>query len=171
MSEATADIQPLVIAAINATGPRKVDEVEDGDEVTLVEETEENWVGRVSENARLIYSLINDDQSPVVKAVGRLSEAVKYVANVVEVKKEKSSNRALVTLETKPSKKNPEGKETVRTDRFDDGGRPMASKARSLIGRRVLVFKYMESATDGSGRDFRILVDIKDLGEAREFDE
>lgn len=37
MSEATADLQPLVIAAINATGPRKVEEVEDGDEVTLVE--------------------------------------------------------------------------------------------------------------------------------------
>lgn len=174
MSEETISVptQKIILEAIAlAGGKQTVDRADDEGEIVTVEETEDQWLGRVAENARTIYMVMNDKDSPVREALKRLEESTPYPANIVKVVKEKTSNRAVVHLETKPTKRNPEGRETLRTDRFDEGGRPLATMARNHAGRRVMVWKYMEPATDGSGEKYRILAHLKDLGEARPFSE
>lgn len=169
----TADIdqQAIALAAINITGPRQTfEEVdEDGDAIT-VEETEDQWKGRVAENAAAVYMLMHNDRSVVKRRIERLANSKAYPANIVGAKFEKASNRVIVELETKSSGDEDDGIETLRTDRFDEGGRAMATKAREHIGRRVIVYKYMEAASNGSGRQFRILAHLEDIGEAKPFD-
>jgi hypothetical protein len=55
--------------------------------------------------------------------------------------------------------------EEIRTDRGDtDAGRAMIARARSLTGRRVLVYKQVESMASDPKRKVRIAAHVMDLG-------
>ena len=96
----------IIIAAAQAAGP----DAGDG-----------NWGIAVSEKAASIAAMVSP-HSPVSKLVTDMAEAKAFTATILEVKKEQSSTRALVSLKTRPSEHHPSGVEPARTDRLR--GRP-----------------------------------------------
>jgi hypothetical protein len=71
-------------------------------------------------------------------------------AGVVQVVKERSSTRGLVTLRARPSQFHPDGIEHARTERTDGPeGLPMARTLRGLTGHRVAL--WIEEQTTGNG--------------------
>jgi hypothetical protein len=85
-------------------------------------------------------------------------------AGVVQVVKERSSTRGLVTLRARPSQFHPDGIEHARTERTDGPeGLPMARTLRGLTGHRVAL--WIEEQTTGNGaRKVRVIQHVKDLG-------
>lgn len=165
----TIDREDLILAAINATGPRlDIDYVDDDGEVASRLETDAEWQSRVTATA-INVSLMLRDGSAVSRALDRLDEAETFVANILGGSLERSSKRVIVELETKPTK-NSDGRETIRTDRSDTPeGAAMIAKVKSLKNRRVLIWKVNEKFSDDSGRTTRVLVHVEDLGKARSF--
>lgn len=95
---------------------------------------------------------------------------------LLNVQKEASSTRAVLTLETGTDRESkdsiskevlPAGQEQVRSERTDssDAGRALAMQAKSLVGHRVLVTVHLEAMSNGKGK-VRVLQDIRDLGKA-----
>lgn len=104
--------------------------------------------------------------STVSRAVAQVGASVSFPATIVAVELERSSKRAVVTLRTRPSDRNPDGIETARTERWDHPlGKAMARRARSLTGHRVVVWIERESTSDGQ-RKVRVIRHLKDLGAA-----
>lgn len=116
--------------------------------------------------------LVSDVADQVVKIQEAMAKSDKsFIGTVVSVKKEESSTRAIITLNTGTDREFdgiPAGCETVRTDRTDDpDGLIMAKKAQSLKGHKVLVYIELE-AMKGSDRKVRVLRHIVDKGVATE---
>lgn len=109
-------------------------------------------------------SLMLEAESPVAKKVNRVMTAQRFVGDIVGVTKEASSTRAVITINSKTAE---DGVEQLRSDRTDhpDGLR-LALLAKSLIGRRVLVFKVLEDA--GPNKKVRVCVHLVDIGPARD---
>jgi hypothetical protein len=115
--------------------------------------------------ANLSYDqLVNDVADQVVKIQDAISRSDKsFLGTVVSITKEQSSTRGVVVLHT-GTDRDPNGNETVRTDRTDDpDGLMMARKVRALRGHKVLVYVELEPSKDGQ-RKFRVLRHIVDKG-------
>lgn len=138
----------LLAAAVMAAGPGATD----GDIIALV----------------IRMRLMAELNSPAFKQVERVMTAQRFTADLVAVDIEESSTRAILTLRS-DSADAEDGLEQIRSDRTDhpDGAR-MADQARTMIGRRVLVFKAMEDA--GPQKKVRVCVHLIDLGEAKTAD-
>lgn len=138
----------IIIAAAQAAGP----DTGDG-----------NWGTKVEEKAASIAAMVSP-HSPVSRLVNDMAEAKAFTGTVLDVKKEQSSTRALVTLKTRPSDHHPSGVESARTDRTDNpSGRALARRIRDLKGHRVMVWIAMEEIA-GGGRKVRVLRHVEDLG-------
>ena len=124
----------------------------------------------VEEIANLSYEqLVSDVADQVVKIQEAIAKSDKtFVGTVVSVKKEASSTRAIVTLNTGTARVHDgvvAGCETVRTDRTDDpDGLLMAKKVQSLKGHKVLVYVELEPGKNNDPRRFRVLRHIVDKG-------
>ena len=144
----------VILAAVNASG------VNDG----------ADYMQRVIQNAKQI-SLLLADRSPVNKAITQLEASKVFAANVVATKREKSSNRVVVELETKPSTHHLDGKEAARTERIDNPiGLDVATRCKNLIGHRVLIWVEVEEYNNGTGK-VRIVRHVEDRGEAFPFED
>jgi hypothetical protein len=108
--------------------------------------------------------LVSDVADQVVKIQDAIAKSDKsFIGTVLSVKKEESSTRAIVTLHT-GTDRDPDGNETVRTDRTDDpDGSLMAKKVQSLKGRKVRVYVQLETMK-GSDRKVRVLRHVVDKG-------
>lgn len=108
--------------------------------------------------------LVSDVADQVVKIQDAIAKSDKsFIGTVLSVKKEESSTRAIVTLHT-GTDRDPDGNETVRTDRTDDpDGLLMAKKVQSLKGRKVRVYVQLETMK-GSDRKVRVLRHVVDKG-------
>jgi hypothetical protein len=108
--------------------------------------------------------LVSDVADQVVKIQDAIAKSDKsFIGTVLSVKKEESSTRAIVTLHT-GTDRDPDGNETVRTDRTDDpDGLLMAKKVQSLKGHKVLVYVQLETMK-GSDRKVRVLRHVVDKG-------
>jgi len=148
-----ADRRQVILAAVSATGP------DNGpDERGLT------WPQRVTETAGRIAAML-DPRSEVSRAIGCLELAKVFPATVVEVKREASSTRALVTLKTKVSDRHPDGVETARSERTDDPlGLAMARRLTSLKGHRVMLWVELEQMGANADRRVRIIRHVEDLG-------
>lgn len=158
-----------LVAAVAATGPRI--EFDDG------VETDEEYTDRVIESVRIVSSLA-EDSSRVMRSIMQLNNAVRYVANIVDVEVEAKTNRPLVQLEVKPSKKAPEGEEEIRGLMLpnkkkgwkgEPGAESLHEQLQDLVDHRVLVFKGYDPSEDKE-KGYKKIVAVRDLGEARDFD-
>lgn len=140
----------LTTAAVAAVGPR-------------TDENEATWEEEVTDTA-VDLGIMASDFGSVGKALNTLDKCKTFVATVRGAKKESSSQRVVVSLETKPSKWSPEGKEVARTerlDKFDGTGVKTARLARALIGWRCMIWIEMEETDDGG--KVRVLRHLKGL--------
>ncbi|MEK6311787.1 MAG: hypothetical protein V4755_13890, partial [Curtobacterium sp.] len=70
-----------------------------------------------------------------------------FPATVIGIDLETTSKRAVVFLRTRPSERNPNGQEFVRTRRTDDeAGRLEAAQLQSLIGHKIIAHVAIEKA-------------------------
>lgn len=132
----------------------------------LDEESYEDWQARVSRQAIELFTLTGE-RSRVRKALEQVAAAKKpFLAVITQVKKEKSSARALVGLQTKPTQKNPEGIERARSERTDrSDGMLMAKQLVALKGHLVRLWIEVEAYDGGS---VRVIRHLQDLGVARD---
>ena len=133
----------LVIAAAQAAGPCPPGE-------------EAAWGRRVhglTVDLHLIAQQARQD-------IERLESAKTFVAFLEKVEIEQSSRRGLVTLRL------PSGdSEQIRTEQEDtDRGLALITRARSLQGRWVLVYRYNERKTGQQTQSVRMLAHLADLG-------
>jgi hypothetical protein len=149
----------IILAAINAVG-----QVPEG----------KDWEAEVTLKA-IEIAVLTGEKSNVGKAVDVVldPETKVFKGTVVEVEKEQSSTRGIITLDTGNSREAkhsitkqplPAGQEQIRTDRTDGAlGKALAIKARNLKFHSVLVWVEVEAVP---GKDFkvRVLRHIQDLG-------
>lgn len=150
MSATTEDI---VLAAVGSIEPKSA------------EESDRDYQMRVSQQA-VALSIMTGENSPVSKAIARINNCKVFTATIEKVVKEKSSTRGKVSLRTKPSKWNDEGREEARTERTDNPeGLAMAKRLTELKGHRVLLWVEVEEYDGGK---VRVVRHVEDLGEPRE---
>lgn len=82
--------------------------------------------------------------SPLRGVSTKYDGARTFVATVTGVGKEAKSNRAVIYTTGQPAHRRPDGRESIRTARFDDfqfgaEAKQLANTAASLIGSRVVV--------------------------------
>ena len=131
----------LVTAAAQAAGP-----CPPGDEAA--------WGRRVHGLAVDLHMIA----AQVAQDTARLEGAAKFVAFLERVEIEESSRRGLLTLRTT------DGAEEIRTEQQDtDRGRQMIERARSLVDRWVLVYRYNEAV--GRQKTVRMVAHLMDMGE------
>ncbi|MFC8538035.1 hypothetical protein ACFUJY_29545 [Streptomyces sp. NPDC057249] len=95
----------------------------------------------------------------VAQETARLESAAKFVALLEKVEIEESSRRGLLTLRTADG-----SAEEIRTEQQEtDRGGQMIERARSLVGRWVLVYRYNESV--GRQKSVRMVAHLMDMGE------
>ena len=144
----------IVTAAVIAAGPAGEDRAA--------------WQTQVHENAVSI-AVMSSETSQIAKAIDQIEKCKVFSGSVVAVKKEQSSTRGIVTLNTGTDRVKEgldAGCEQVRTERTDNPfGLAMARKARELIGHRVLVWVEVEEIGD---RKVRVLRHLESLGLAVE---
>ncbi|GAB2733899.1 hypothetical protein [Nocardioides pakistanensis] len=120
----------------------------------------------VHENAVSIAIMASESGS-IGKALTQIENCKIFSGTVVSVKKEKSSTRGVITLNTGTDRARegvPEGCEQVRTERTDNPiGLAMARKMREMIGHRVLVWVEVEEINNGANK-VRVLRHAEDLG-------
>ena len=148
----------IILAAINAVG-----QVESG----------KDWEAEVTLKA-IEIAVLTGEKSNVGKAVDVVlhPDTKIFKGTIVEVEKEASSTRGLVTLNTGTERESkhgitkavlPAGLEQVRTDRTDNAlGKAIALRARSLKFHQVLV--WVEIETMANGNKSRVLRHVQDLG-------
>lgn len=154
----------VLSAAITAAGPRLEDE--DGNF-----ENDAEYRKRVHNEVRFIVDELRDG-SQTDKDIQVYSANKPFLANIVDVDFEKSSQRPKVEIEVRPSKRNPDGVETIRSLRVDDrGGRDLEKRLHKLVDHRVLVYKEMQVGKDDDSQKYRNIYDVVDLGKARDFDD
>jgi hypothetical protein len=154
MSEVTSAEQ-VILAAVSSLGP-----VEAADLPDLT-------AARVAD----IVALFDADSDAAKVFAGLTSPDTKKVYGWVEsVKPERSSNRAVITLVTKPhAKYNPDGVDKARSARLESPyAKALANKAHKLIGHNVVVAIELQSFTgkDGDVGKMRVFWDIIDRGVA-----
>ncbi|WP_331743978.1 hypothetical protein OH809_44235 (plasmid) [Streptomyces sp. NBC_00873] len=134
----------LVIAAAQAAGPCPLGE-------------EAAW-GRRVQTLTVDLHLI---AKQAAQDVDRLESAKTFVAFLEKVEIEETSRRGLLTLRP------PSGDaEHIRTEQEEtDRGRQMIERARSLLGRWVLVYRYNEEKAGNRQHNVRMLAHLVDLGD------
>lgn len=150
MSEHHNLIPSIIAAAVAAAGERKNDAA---------------WKGKINDAIPAIAAMLNPPApggrgSRQWQIAAEVLGADVFVATYRGHTLEDSSKRNIVTLETRPSKKYPDGLEPIRTHRTDNAqGRHMAERLADLAdGDEIVVWKAMEtSATDDSVK-VRVLV-------------
>ncbi|XKH58619.1 hypothetical protein LG293_16335 (plasmid) [Citricoccus nitrophenolicus] len=150
-------VNQIILAAVNAAGPKDPT-------------NPELWDSAVMKNAKALAVKLSD-RSPEAQAIQMLNGASKFVATILAVKKEQSSQRGLVLLKTKVSENYPLGVEPIRTERTDsDSGatNEFCKELRALTGHRVLI--WMEHQSRGN-KKFRIIQYVQDLGPDSEYDD
>lgn len=145
------DTNTIVLAAVAAAGPN------DGSG---------DYTQRVIDNARQISAYLSEG-SVVAKAVQQMTDAKKFVGIIRSIKKENSSTRGYILIETGTDREKegiPAGHEAVRTERTDNpDGKRMANLVKNdLINHRVLVWVEVEEMK--SGNKVRVLRHVEDLG-------
>ncbi|MFG2587912.1 hypothetical protein [Streptomyces sp. NPDC048438] len=95
------------------------------------------------------------------QAVDRLESAKTFVAFLEGVEIEETSRRGLLTLRP------PSGDaENIRTEQEEtDRGRQLIERARSLVGRWVLVYRYNEEKAGNRQHNVPMLAHLVDLGD------
>ncbi|MEV0011101.1 hypothetical protein AB0M10_28675 [Streptomyces sp. NPDC051840] len=134
----------LVIAAAQAAGPCPPGE-------------EASWGRRVQTLTVDLHMIAKQ----AAQDVERLESAKTFVALLEHVEVEESSRRGLLTLRP------PSGDaESIRTEQEDtDRGRQLIERARSLVGRWVLVYRYNEEKAGNRQHNVRMLAHLVDLGD------
>lgn len=141
----------VILAAVNAVGP--------ADPASDVP-----WSAQVAQKSAEIYLLAYGERSAAVKALNGIEASKVFTATVLDVKKEQSSTRGLVSLKTRPSTFHPDGVEQARTERTDDpSGRAIARALKAIIGHRVLVWVEVEEINNGASK-VRVIRHFEDLG-------
>jgi hypothetical protein len=133
----------LVVAAAQAAGP-------------CMPGQEPEWGRRVhalTVDLHLIAQQARQD-------IERLESAKTFVAFLEKVEIEESSRRGLLTLRL------PSGdSELIRTEQKDtERGRALIERARALLGRWVLVYRYNERKAGQRNQSVRMLAHLMDLG-------
>lgn len=120
------------------------------------------WVARVREMAGEI-TLMLDPDGAMYKHVAQYKLVDKpFVAVILGGKVEASTGRAIVRL---VADRDGAEEEALRTHHLNTpDGKRVWEEAKSLKGRRVLVFKLLE---EKDGRKYRVLQHLRDLGEPR----
>lgn len=159
MSTPSSSAESVIMTAINTLGSVP----DDGNFPTLV-------ATRVAE----ITSVLAEDSDASKVYAGLTgtnpgSETKKIHGWLKAVNREERTNRALLTLVTKPNPEyNPEGRDTARTERLEsEYARNLANKARTLIGHDVTVHLEIQKFTDrssGQSKKSRIVWAITDRG-------
>ncbi|EQD53564.1 hypothetical protein B1B_10169, partial [mine drainage metagenome] len=112
-----SDKNAIVIAAVGAAGP--------------VGDDQAAWSDRVEEMAASITAM-TAPSSDVMKVVDSVSNAKVFTATLLQITREKSSTRGLLTLKTRVSEHAPDGTEQARTERTDTrAGLAMARRCRA----------------------------------------
>lgn len=144
-----AEKNQIVFAAVGAAGP--------------VGEDAEAWAGRVLELAAQFTAMLAPT-SEVSKVIDSVSNSKVFTGTVLEIKKEESSTRGLVTLKTKVSEHSPDGTEQARTERTDTPlGLSMARRVRALVNHRVVVWVEVQTMKNSTNK-VRVITHIEDLG-------
>jgi hypothetical protein len=144
-----AEKNQIVIAAVNAAGP--------------VGEDAEAWNGRVLELASQFTAMLAPN-STVSKVIDGVNNSKVFTGTVLEIKKEETSTRGLITLKTKVSEHSPDGTEQVRTERTDSPlGLSMARRVRALVNHRVVVWVEVQTMKNSTNK-VRVITHIEDLG-------
>lgn len=168
----------IILAAVTAAGaPAPVRDkngnVRTDDAGTPVIESPGEYQARVAQEAARI-KVMTDAKSPLSKALDALDDKDTKVfsATIVKIEREASSKRGIVTLFTGQTDKNPEGTETVRTERIDNPtGVVQVRTLQQLIGHRVLVWKKNEPMANDPERKVRILAHVEDRGIDPDFED
>ncbi|MFC9123264.1 hypothetical protein ACFTXO_26275 [Streptomyces sp. NPDC057067] len=134
----------LVIAAAQAAGPCPPGE-------------EASWGRRVQTLTVDLHMVAKQ----AAQDVDRLESAKTFVAFLEKVEIEETSRRGLLTLRP------PSGDaENIRTEQEEtDRGRQLIERARSLVGRWVLVYRYNEEKAGNRQHNVRMLAHLVDLGD------
>jgi hypothetical protein len=147
-----SEINQIVLASVSAAGPV-------GDDLAA-------WNESVSDMAARITAMCSPTSS-IAKIVAGVANSKVFTATVMEIKKESSSTRGLVTLKTRPSKFHEDGIEQARTERTDSpDGLAMARRLRGLVGHRVAIWVEVEEINDGANK-VRVVRHVEDLGLAK----
>lgn len=132
-------------------------------------ETREEWEGEVFHSTGQVAHMLSDDAlTRVVEVVAgardRDDETCKcFTGTLVGLKRETSSNRMVLRLRTRPSDRNREGVESLRTEpTWRPAGVAMAERLRTLKNHRLLVYVDMQRMKDGNR--VRVLSTFVDLG-------
>jgi hypothetical protein len=134
----------LVIAAAQAAGPCPPGE-------------EAAWGRRVQTLTVDLHMIAKQ----AAQDVDRLESARTFVAFLEKVEVEETSRRGLLTLRP------PSGDaESIRTEQEEtDRGRQLIERARSLVGRWVLVYRYNEEKSGNRQHNVRMLAHLVDVGD------
>ena len=148
----TAELkQSVILAGISMAG-------EVGDD-------EAAYDARVKKYAQKALTLVHEN-SPVSKSLDILEESKKFIGTILYVNKEPKTGRGLVVLKTNPTKLNPEGVETVRTE-IATGNAEVTEFCKELIGligHRVLNYVELQTGREDATKKFRVLRYTTDLG-------
>lgn len=151
----------IVAAAVTAAGP--VSNYAD----------QSAWSNAVHEHAVGI-AVMASETSQIARTLTSIENAKVFPGTVMQIRKERSSTRGLITLHTGTDRTRegvPEGCEQVRTERTDNAlGLAMAQKFKSLIGHRVLVWVEVEEYNNGQGK-VRVVKHVEPLGVDAEFEQ
>ena len=148
-----SDKNQIVIAAVTAAGP--------------VGDDRAAWSDRVLEMAAQIAAMTSP-ASDVMTTIDSVNNAKVFTAVLLEIKKEQSSTRGLLTLKTRVSEHAPDGTEQARTERTDTRqGIAMARRCRALVGHRVAVWVEVQTMKNSTNK-VRVIAHIEDLGEAED---
>lgn len=149
----------VVAAAVVAAGPVTGYDGEDA------------WQHQVHANAVSI-AVMASDTSQIARSIQSVENAKVFSGTVMQVRKEHSSTRGVITLHTDTDRTKdgvPEGCESVRTDRTDNPlGLAMARRVKSLVGHRVLVWVEIEEFNGGQGK-VRVVKHVEALAPDAEF--
>lgn len=137
------------------------------------------WEREVARHARDVYLLGSDERSLPARMLTEIADTKKFVAQVVKVEREVSSNRGLITLLGRG--KGEEDTEVIRTGIVDkdndwNGAYEQVRALSKIVGNDILVFKGMEltkKIDPKTKQPYRVgmLRHFVDLGEHREVDQ
>lgn len=145
LSDATKDL--AILEAVRLAGPGAADEA-------VVDELR-RIVGYLDPDSAIRYEF-----ERMEKRASATEKSKTFIATVLGVDKEVSSNRGVIYLRTLPSKYHPDGKEFLRSDRLENqDAREQMNKVRSLIGHKVRVTVAIEGTGEVKVRVLRGLVD------------
>jgi hypothetical protein len=147
MSDLHTDI---ILTAINHTPPQE-------------EETQSDYQGRLFASITDIAAMVRPG-SPANKVVDNIlgDNSIWLTGKCVDVTFEESSQRYVVTFQTRPTDENKDGIDKLRTDRVDSVmGETVRQMLKGKKGHRCIFLKRMEKSKDG--RSYRIVAYIREL--------